>query len=184
LHWTCGTHFLRISLCIQAPGIFKVSGSFLAPRTPLNSALAVIRLEIQPNEITQNDKKHILKFKTKLLWIDGLGALVAGVVVLLISGWLSGWYGLPQQLLSFIGVVNVVYASYSISLALRSERSAKLLLLLVIANLIWCFVCLILAFIFSETATLFGLGHLVGEALYVGGLARLEWRWRELLRTA
>ena len=184
MHWTCGTHFLRISLCIQAPGIFKVSGSFLAPRTPLNSALAVIRLEIQPNEITQNDKKHILKFKTKLLWIDGLGALVAGVVVLLISGWLSGWYGLPQQLLSFIGVVNVVYASYSISLALRSERSAKLLLLLVIANLIWSFVCLILAFIFSETATLFGLGHLVGEALYVGGLASLEWRWRELLRTA
>ena len=92
--------FFRNSLCIQAPGIFKVSGSFLAPRTPLNSALAVIRLEIQPNEITQNDKKHILKFKTKLLWIDGLGALVAGVVVLLTSGWLSGWYGLPQQLLS------------------------------------------------------------------------------------
>lgn len=38
---------------------------------------------------------------------------------------------------------------------------------------------------FAGSASPFGLGHLVGEAIFVGGLAGLvEWRWREQLLTA
>ncbi len=125
-----------------------------------------------------------MDIRRRLLWIDGLAALIAGAVVLLISGWLSEWYGLPRELLLFIGLVNVAYAANSISLAARSARPAKLILLLVIANLTWTTVCLILAITYRETITLFGFAHLVGEALFVGCLACLEWRWRELLRTA
>jgi hypothetical protein len=119
-----------------------------------------------------------------LLWIDGSGGLFVGAVVLLICGWLSELYGLPYKLLIFIGVANVLYGSYSTSLAMRSVRPAKLILLLVVANLTWAIVCMILAFTNRESVSLFGLAHLVGEGLYVGGLACMEWRWRELLRTA
>jgi hypothetical protein len=34
---------------------------------------------------------------------------------------------------------------------------------------------------FFETATVFGIGQLVGEAIFVGGLACLEWKWRDRL---
>ena len=122
--------------------------------------------------------------RRRLLWIDCTAAAVAGVVVLLIHGWLSGWYGLPQELLIFIGAANVVYASYSGSLAVRARRPKELILLLVAANLLWSMVCIILALTYEDTATLLGLAHLLGEALFVGGLAGLEWRWRELLLTA
>jgi hypothetical protein len=119
-----------------------------------------------------------------LLWVDCTAGALAGVAVLMLSGWLGGLYALPRGLLLFTGAVNVLYASYSFTLAIRSTRPKSLILLLVFANLAWAVVCLGLAVVFAGSATLFGVGHLVGEAVFVGGLAGLEWRWRERLLTA
>lgn len=122
--------------------------------------------------------------RRQLLWVDGLAGAVAGVAMLILGGWLSELYQLPRNLLFLNALANLAYASYSLSLARRITRPPNLIRLLVVANLTWAVVCLRWAFIHSETASLFGLAHLVGEALFVGGLACLEWRWRELLRTA
>jgi hypothetical protein len=59
-----------------------------------------------------------------------------------------------------------------------------LLTLLVAANLAWVPVCVALAVAYRAVATPFGFAHLLGEALFVGGLALLEWRHRALLLTA
>ena len=121
---------------------------------------------------------------SKLLWVDGCGGAIAGTVVLLASRWLSQWYGLPLNLLFVIGAANLVYATYSLSLARRARRPKALIVLLVVANLIWAMACLRWAFIFADTAQWLGLIHLAGEGLYVGGLAVLEWHWREQLQKA
>lgn len=99
--------------------------------------------------------------------------------MLLLGTWLSGLYALPRDLPLFMGAVNLLYASYSFSLAVRARRSRSSINLLVIANLAWVPVCLGLAVVFSGSATLFGLGHLAGEAIFVGGLAILEWSQRD-----
>lgn len=125
-----------------------------------------------------------MDLRHKLLWVDGLAAALAGAVVLTMAHWLSTWYRLPRELIFLMGLVNLLYASYSLSLARRSVRPVLLILLLVVANLTWAVVCLRWAVVYSESASLFGLAHLVGEALFVGGLACLEWRWREWLRRA
>jgi hypothetical protein len=80
--------------------------------------------------------------------------------------------------------MNLVYGSYSFSLAVRRTRPLALLTLLVAANLVWVLVCTALAVNFRDVATPFGFAHLLGEAVFVGGLARLEWRHRALLLTA
>lgn len=118
-----------------------------------------------------------------LLWIDCAAAALAGVTVLMLSGWLSSLSALPRGLLLFMGAVNMLYASYSFALATRSRRPRLLINLLVFANLAWSVVCLGLALAFAGSVTSFGLGHLVGEAVFVGGLAGLEWRWRNQLLT-
>jgi hypothetical protein len=118
----------------------------------------------------------------KLLWIDGLGGAVAGIAVLLARNWLSQWYRLPLNLVFLIGAVNLAYGSYSLSLAVRARRPGILILLLVVANLTWAVCCLRWAALFAGTASWLGHAHLIIEGLYVGGLACLEWRWRELLR--
>jgi hypothetical protein len=119
-----------------------------------------------------------------LLWIDCTAAALGGGAVLILSGWLSRLYALPRGLLLLIGTVNLLYACYSFTLATRARRPKPLINLLVSLNLAWTAVCLGLAATFAGSASPFGVGHLVGEALFVGGLAGLEWKWREQLLTA
>ena len=132
-------------------------------------------------ESTPSQSKHAVK---NLLWVDCIAGALAGVAVLMFSGWLSSLYALPREILLFNGAANVLYASCSFSLAIRARRPGSLINLLVFANLAWAVVCLWLVSVFAGPATWFGIGHLVGEALFVGGLASLEWRWRDQLLTA
>jgi len=64
-----------------------------------------------------------MHFLRKLLWVDCTAGALARVAMLVLGGWLSRWYGLPQQLLLFMGAANLLYASYSFSLAVRPRRS-------------------------------------------------------------
>ena len=122
-----------------------------------------------------------MDWRSRLLWIDGLGGAVVGVGVLLTSSWLAEWHQLPRDFLVLMGAANLAYAAYSLSLAVRARRSRQGILLLVAANLTWAVLCLRWATVFSATLSLTGFIHLVGEGLFVGGLALLEWRWRDLL---
>ncbi len=113
-----------------------------------------------------------------------MAAALAGVLVWLCAGWLADLYALPRDLLLTIAAVNLLYASGSGSLALRERPPQSLIAMLAVANVVWAVVCLTLAVRHAGTASLFGLGHLLGEALLVGGLACLEWAWRAGAPTA
>lgn len=101
--------------------------------------------------------------------------------MLTLLGWLVRWYQLPRDLLLLIGAANVLYGLYSLSLVVRASRPRSLLMLLVAANSIWAVACVRWATIYAREASVLGLAHLIGEALVVGGLAVLEWRWRDHL---
>lgn len=142
------------------------------PRTLVGAVakLATLPPDDQPSYLLQ-----------RLLWVDCLAAALGGVLVLTLSAWLSRLHTLPQGLLLFLGVVNLLYACYSFSLARRAERPMLLIQLLVFANAAWVVVCVSLAVRFWGVASIFGIAHLLGEAVFVGGLAALEWRQREQL---
>jgi hypothetical protein len=120
----------------------------------------------------------------KLLWVDCIAGGLAGATMLLLSGWLSDLYALPRGLLLVFGAANLLYASYSFSLAIRQTRPLPLIQLLVFANLAWAVFCLVCGVRFLDSASPFGLVHLIGEGLLVGGLACLEWTQRHQLVTA
>lgn len=120
----------------------------------------------------------------KLLWVDCGAAFLAGAAVLLLSGWLSQLYALPQGLLMGMGVTNLGYGAFSFSLARRARRPRSLIVLLVVANATWAGLCGIAAVLLAGTASAFGLAHFIGEGLFVGGLAGLEWKQRERLLAA
>lgn len=122
-----------------------------------------------------------MDLRRKLLWIDGFAGLTAGIVVLSLAGPLSQWYRLPNDLMLLTGVVNVAYGCYSLPLARRARRPMALILLLVFGNLFWAMLCFRWAYLFWPDASLFGRIHLVGEGLFVAGLALVEWRMRQSL---
>lgn len=117
----------------------------------------------------------------KLLWIDCGAAALAGPTVLSLSAWLASLYALPHTLLVGMGIANLIYGTYSFALARRAVRPRPLILLLVAANAAWAVLCAILAARFAPSATPFGMAHLIGEGLFVGGLAALEWSRRDQL---
>jgi hypothetical protein len=49
-----------------------------------------------------------------------------------------------------------------------------LIVLLVVANATWSGLCVFTAAVLAGTVSMFGLTHLVGEGVFVGGLAALE----------
>ncbi|MDR7333962.1 hypothetical protein [Roseateles asaccharophilus] len=114
----------------------------------------------------------------RLLWLDAGAGAVAGLLGLLLAGWLSDLYRLPLALMLFIAAANVLYACYSFSLVWRRQRSVFAVHLLIAANLAWAGVCVGLAWHFAGEASVFGLLHLTAEALFVGGLAAVEWQRR------
>ncbi|MES2521705.1 MAG: hypothetical protein V4617_03320 [Gemmatimonadota bacterium] len=119
-----------------------------------------------------------------LLLFDSIAGLTAGVIMLSLSGFLSALYALPRALLVGIGVANLLYGTYSGSLARRTHRPMALLIVLVVANATWAALCVLVAVRFWDTASPFGLAQLLGESVFVGVLARLEWRHRALLTRA
>lgn len=124
-----------------------------------------------------------MNWRYKLLRIDSVGGLIVGLVMLLLSDYLASWYGLSRGFIIFIALVNIIYGCYSFSLLVRVKRPLSLIVLLVIANLVWAVLCMLWVVIFAQTASFFGIAHLLGEAVFVGGLAYLEWRNRDLLLT-
>lgn len=112
------------------------------------------------------------------LWVDCTAGALVGVLVLAFSGALGRLHGLPERVVILLGAANLVYAAYSFSLALDPGRTVRRIEVLVYANAAWAVVCLGLAVGYGAQASAFGFVHLVGEAIFVGGLAAVEWRLR------
>ena len=119
--------------------------------------------------------------KRNLLWIDGGAGLTAGLLMLVFVHFIASWYRLPLNLLYLIGIANVAYGCFSLTLASRQKRPLGLIFLLIGGNSAWVVFCVVSAIYFRQSASILGLAHLLGEASIVGTLAFLEWRWRESL---
>ncbi len=118
-----------------------------------------------------------------LLWFDCLAGTSVGLGMLALMPWLSDWYGLPSGLVLFVALANCGAGAYSFSLARKRRREPQLIALLVVGNGTWALICAALFALFLNEARIWGLLHLAGEALFVGGLAMIEWRCRHDLVT-
>ncbi|MFN4256609.1 MAG: hypothetical protein ACK4Q5_16525 [Saprospiraceae bacterium] len=111
---------------------------------------------------------------TRLLWFDGLAALVAGLVILSLRQFLSSLLGFPLWLLVLQGGINLCYAAYSLSLARREHRPRWMLWTLAVGNMAYAAFAFVLLCAFFPTCTAWGVAFFVAEILTVGGLGVLE----------
>ena len=113
-----------------------------------------------------------------LLWIDCSAAAAVGAsgLVLSASGYFVSLTGFPGWLLVLVGCANILYASYSFSIASAARHSARAVRFLVLANAVWSLVCVSMVTALSSSATLLGMSYLIGEAAFVASLAYFEWR--------
>ena len=102
----------------------------------------------------------------------------------MLRDWLATLYALPVELLTVTAIINLMYGSYSCTLALRTHRGLVAVKVLAVANGLWAPVCIGLVIYWWSTLTGFGMAHFLAEAAIVVTLAVLEWRWRYRLVTA
>jgi hypothetical protein len=117
----------------------------------------------------------------RIFWIDGLAGLSVGVFVLVFHRFLARLYGLPVDLVIFMGLVNVAYSVCGLTLAVRARRPLGLIVGLSSANYVWACVCVWLVVRFRDSASVLGLATLLFEGAFVAALATIEWRNRHAL---
>jgi hypothetical protein len=117
----------------------------------------------------------------RILWLDCVGGLIVGTLVLLFCGWISELECLPIQYVVGMGVANLAYGSYSIWVTLSRPRSQRQVEILAAANTAWLFVCLAIAVLHLGSMSLLGYVHVIGEGVYVAALGITEWLMRKKL---
>lgn len=122
-----------------------------------------------------------MKPTPKILWLDCLGGLVVGIIVLIFCTALCRWEGLPLGVVVFLAIMNLAYGAFSLYVTLGNPRPIKLVRTLAIANMAWLIVCIAIAIAWINSITTLGSVHVVGEGLYVAALGFTEWRWQDEL---
>ena len=124
------------------------------------------------------DSKLAARSNDRILWIDCLGGLVVGCVVVGLCRPLSDLENLPVSAVVFMGLTNLTYGGYSLYVTTRNPRPMILVQVLAIANMCWLACCLVIVNIYWSQISTLGWLHVIGEGVYVASLGYLEWRWR------
>lgn len=122
--------------------------------------------------------------KDNILWLDCIGGLIVGVLVLLACQLFSYWTGLSLSIILTIAFANLAYGGYSIWVTTRNPRQLIFVNALAIANMAWLLVCLLIVVFNWDEISIFGIIHVLGEGIYVATLGYTEWQWREALATS
>ncbi|XDD49487.1 hypothetical protein AB3N59_13895 [Leptospira sp. WS92.C1] len=115
-----------------------------------------------------------------ILAIDSGAALVAGLLILTIPLPLADWYGLPNDSLTLIGIVNLAYGAFSGSLVgtviLGKLPKRFWIDLLINGNLFWSVVCIGILTMNWSSLNLLGIVLIAFEGVFVAVLAVFEFR--------
>lgn len=116
-----------------------------------------------------------------ILWVDCLGAILTGILLAALSGYIAPIYSLPQSWVIAHACVHLAYGAFSLSLAVRRTRPIGLISTLAIANASWAVLCIIFAARMVEGDSVLAAAHFLIEGIYVGTLGFIEWNRREVL---
>ncbi len=113
----------------------------------------------------------------KFLLIDGIGAIVSSVFLGLVLPAIVQYIGLPVDVLKFLASIAVMFAVYSLSTHwLVKSGHSKFLIIIAIANLLYCGLTLGVMILYIDEITLWGLLYFIGEILLILGLVSMEFK--------
>lgn len=116
-----------------------------------------------------------------ILWTDCLGGLTVGTLVLVGHQWIAQWHNLDSSVVVSMAFANLFYGGYSLFVTTNPKRTMVMVSILAAANVVWLFVCCAIVTVTWTNISLFGITHILGEGIYVGGLGMVEWNRRSQL---
>ena len=119
---------------------------------------------------------NLFNLNSKSIFLmDGLGAAITTILLVVVLKRHNEYFGMPQDILTIISILALILSIYSFScFAFSKSNLPKLLKIIIVANLIYCFLTLNLVIYFSNQLTIFGLLYFVGEILIICSLVMIE----------
>jgi hypothetical protein len=117
----------------------------------------------------------------KVFLIDGVGAIITGLMLSQVLARFAPLFGMPANLLFILSGLAFCFALYSLSCYLLVvENPAKNLMVIIIANLFYCLGTFVLVILHFQELKWLGIFYFVGEITIVLLLVRFEYRkWKE-----
>jgi len=115
----------------------------------------------------------------KPLWvflIDGLGAAMSALLLLLLIVPFQSFFGFPSDAALKLSVLPFLFSIYSLTCYFTKPSSTVFLKIIAVANILYCLLSLGLVLIYFAQLTIFGLLYFLVEKLIVVPLAIWEWK--------
>ena len=110
-----------------------------------------------------------------VLWADAISCLVCGILQVALTGPLSSYFGLSENLLMGTGVFLLVYGAVVAFLATRKQVPCAIIGLLIVGNIAWGVLAVATLLGGDARITLLGKGYVTAQALTVLILAQLQY---------
>ena len=117
----------------------------------------------------------------KLFLLDGIGAIITGLLLSQVLARFEPFFGMPVNLLFILSGIAFCFAIYSFTCyLLLDENLSKYLLPIITANLVYCAVTFFLVVLYFQELTWLGIFYFAGEITIVLILVMVEYRkWKE-----
>lgn len=111
----------------------------------------------------------------RLFLIDGIGAIISALLLSILLGQNFEFFGMPQEVLYKLAALAGIFAIYSISCHLLLRSIYKpFLLIIAIANLLYCCITLVLMYKFFHELTVTGILYFIAEKIAVCSIVYIE----------
>jgi cytosine/uracil/thiamine/allantoin permease len=111
----------------------------------------------------------------KLLLIDGIGALVTALLLVLIRNVFNSYFAMPEAVLNMLAGIAFCFSLFSLcSYVFARASSRSCLHIISIANLLYCCLTLGLLVYHYQQVTALAIAYFLGEAVVIGGLVVME----------
>lgn len=122
--------------------------------------------------------KNRLAFDIKprtLFLIDGMGALISAFLLGVVLVHFEFFFGIPQKVLYLLASIPLFFALYDLVCYIWAvKRLALLLRLIAFANISYCILSIIMAFVHRNSISIWGWAYILGEIVIVLLLAKIE----------
>lgn len=120
-------------------------------------------------KLTSNPKKMFL--------LDGIGALLTGILLIAAVIPLHKEFGIPQRALYWLFAIACIFSMYSFCCAyFKSGQRPSLLKVISVANCFYCILIVTLLINFINTVTVLGFAYFSGEIIIIIVLVSIEIR--------
>lgn len=120
--------------------------------------------------ITYFSKQPRLLFLT-----DGIGALITSLLLFTVLTPFNEYFGMPKHLLYRLALIAIGFSLYSFTCyALKTKNLKLFLLIIAVANIIYCLLTIGLVLYNLSHMTILGIAYFMGECIIIGILVFVE----------